>query len=145
MEVNKVGKIGLDPLKSKQEAPAESVTFTEFISEKRSQLNVDKLNKLVQGIEDQGVKLSKSCTIEDLRKYKQLVKEFMQDAVKHGLELEERRGFNRRGRSKVYKIVNEVDKKLLDLTDAVVKKQEKGLQVLNLVGEIKGLLVNIYA
>lgn len=125
--------------------PMESISFSEFISERRDRMNTDKLQRLLQDIDDQGKLLSETVNVEDLRRYKQLVKEFMEDAVKQGLKLEERRGFNRRGRAKVYKMVAEVDKKLLELTDAVLKKQEKGLKILDMVGEIKGLLINIYA
>ncbi len=145
VQVPKVTRSSLDAVKPKQEGIGESMTFTNLMADRRMELDTDKLNRKVQDIEDQGKVLAQSLNIEDLRTYKQMVKDFMQDAVKHGLKLEERRGFNRRGRTKIYKIVTEVDKKLLDLTDTVLKKQEKGLKVLDLVGEIKGMLLNIYA
>jgi len=145
VEVPKVSRAALDKVKPKQEGIGESLTFSNLMADRRTELDTDKLNQKIQDIEDQGKVLSQSLNIEDLRTYKQMVKDFMQDAVKHGLKLEERRGFNRRGRTKVYKIVTEVDKKLLDLTDAVLQKQEKSLKVLDLVGEIKGLLLNVYA
>ena len=59
-------------------------------------------------------------------------------------KLEEQRGLGWRGRTKVYKIVKEVDKKLIDLANTVLEKEQNGLDILGLVGEIKGLLVNIY-
>lgn len=144
MEVKKVGRALADRLNPKQDQPIESISFTELMGSRRDQMNVERFNRLIQDIEDQGKVLSQTVTVGDLRKYKQLVKSFMEDAVKYGLKLEETRGFNRRGRPKVYKIVTEVDKKLLDLTNAVLNKQEKGLHILEMVGEIKGLLVNIY-
>ena len=105
---------------------------------------LDKLTAMTEEIEAQGKKLSESQTIEDLKKYKKLVKKFLEEAVNGGLQLEEQRGFNRRGRTKVYKIVKEVDSKLIDLTNAVLDKEKKGLSVLSMVGEIQGLLINIY-
>ena len=114
------------------------------MGKKREEVLYAKMTKMMQDIEDQGKILSKSQTVEDLKKYKKLVKEFMDDAVNNGLKLEEQRGFNRRGRTKVYKIVKEVDKKLIDLTNAVLDKEKNGLNILNLVGEIKGLLINMY-
>lgn len=144
MEVRKIGRATIDQVKSKQDASSEHISFSAVIGQTRDQMNAEKLGKLVQDIEDQGKVLAESVSVEDLRKYKQLIKEFMEDAVKHGLKLEEKRGFNRRGRTKIYKVVEEVDKKLLELTDMVLKRQEKGLRVLDMVGEIKGLLINIY-
>ncbi len=145
MEVNKVGRTSLDKTKSTKGSTSEKTTFTEVMARKRTDLVIAKLQKLMEDIEDQGSVLAESQTVDDLRKYKKLVREFLDESVKNGLALEERRGFNRRGRTKIYKIVAEVDKKLIELTDAVLQKQEKGLKILDLVGEIKGLLINVYA
>lgn len=145
MDVQRVGRAGLNKAESKKSGPQASVSFTELMQKGRDEQVYAKLNKLIEDIDDQGKVLSESRTVDELRKYKALVKEFMEDAVKLGLSLEERRGFNRRGRTKVYKIVKEVDRKLLDLTDAVLKKEKSGLEILDMVGEIKGLIVNIYA
>lgn len=144
MEVNKISRAGLEQVKGKQTGTTEKVSFSAIMSRQRDQLTYERLTQLMQKIEDQGKVLAESRTVEELRKYKALVKEFMDEAVQNGLSLEERRGFNRRGRTKIYKIVTEVDKKLLELTDAVLKQEEQGLKILDLVGEIKGLLVNLY-
>ncbi|WP_096434752.1 YaaR family protein [Alteribacter populi] len=146
MDVQKVGRTGLSSkTEMKKKGPEAKVTFQEMMQKGRDNQAYEKLHQLLSKIDDQGKALADSRTVEELRKYKQLVKEFIDEAVKLGLSLEERKGFNRRGRTKVYKIVREVDSKLLDLTDAVIKEQRSGIDILNKVGEIKGLLVNIYA
>ncbi len=145
MEVNKVNKASLNKVKAKQDISLEKTTFQEVMAQRRQEWDEAKLNKLMEDIEDQGKVLAESRTVEDLRQYKSMIKQFMDDAVKYGLKLEEKRGFNRRGRAKVYKVVSEVDKKLIDLTDAILKKQKSTLDILDMVGEIKGLLINIYA
>jgi uncharacterized protein len=144
MEVNRVSKSGLNRVGKKEDVASSSISFTEVMGKKREDLVHEKMTKLMQDIEDQGKVLAESRTIEDLKKYKKMVKEFMEDAVNNGLKLEDQRGFNRRGRTKVYKIVKEVDSKLIELTNAVLAKEKKGLDILNLVGEVKGLLINIY-
>lgn len=144
MEVQRVGKTDVNRIRKKEEVAAGSVSFTEVMEKKRENLVHEKMMRLMEDIEDQGKTLADSRTIEDLKKYKKLVKEFMEDAINNGLQLEQQRGFNRRGRTKVYKIVKEVDSKLIQLTNAVLDKEKKGLEILNLVGEIKGLLINIY-
>lgn len=144
MDVQKVGKVGVDKIKGKKNTPTESISFQEVISKGRNQIVHDRLTKLVQEIEDQGKILAENQTVDHLRKYKKKVQEFLKDAVENGLQLEEQRGFNRRGRTKIYKIVKEVDSKLIDLTNTVLDKEKKGLDILGLVGEIQGLLINIY-
>ncbi|WP_062046437.1 YaaR family protein [Bacillus sp. JCM 19034] len=145
MDVQRVGKASIERADLKPKGPEASVSFKEVIGKQRNEKAYEKLSAFMQKIDDQGKVLAEKRTVDELRKYKKLVKEFMEDAVEFGLSLEERRGFNRRGRTKIYKIVKEVDRKLLDLTDTVLNKQKKGLEILNMVGEIKGLLVNIYA
>lgn len=144
MEVQKVGKIATEKIQSKTNIPTESISFQEVIAKNRQQTVYDKMTKMVQEIEDQGKTLAENRTVDHLRKYKKMVKNFMEEAVQNGLQLEEQRGFNRRGRTKVYKIVKEVDKKLIDLTNAVLDKEKKTLDILGMVGEIKGMLINIY-
>lgn len=144
MEIQKVNKAGLDRVKAKNNVPAESLSFQEVMAKGRQQTVYDKLTKMVEEIEEQGKTLAENRTVDDLRKYKKMVKEFMEEAVQNGLQLEEQRGFNRRGRTKIYKIVKEVDKKLIDLANDVLNKEKNGLDILKQVGEIQGLLINIY-
>jgi len=144
MDVQKVGKAGLDRIKTKQDIPTESISFQEVMAKGRTNVVYEKLTKMVSEIEDQGKVLAEKRTVDHLRKYKKLVKEFMDEAVQNGLKLEEQRGFNRRGRTKIYKIVKEVDSKLIDLTNTVLDKERTSLDILKKVGEIKGMLINMY-
>ncbi|OEH86792.1 hypothetical protein BHU72_00535 [Desulfuribacillus stibiiarsenatis] len=144
MEVNRIQRTGTTKATAKSEGMTEKITFTEIMQGKRDAAQVEKFNQRLVEIEKQGQRLAEHRTVEDLNKFKKLVKDMMDDTVKFGLSLEERQGFNRRGRSKIYKIIKEVDKKLLEVTDAVLDSQKKNLEVLSLVGEIKGLLINVY-
>ncbi len=144
MDVQKVGKTSLNKIEKKQQVATESVSFTEVMSKKRENALYEKFSTLAKDIEDQGKVLSESRTVEDLKKYKKMVKSFLEEAVNNALQLENQRGFNRRGRTKVYKIVKEVDSKLVDLTNEVLNKEKKGLNILNMVGEVQGMLINIY-
>lgn len=147
MDIQRVMQTGVAPptSKTKQEQVTSSVTFTEIINQRREEKAYERFTKMIEEIDHQGKLLAESRTVETLRKYKQLVKDFLEEAVEHGLKVEERRGFNRRGRTKLYKIVEEVDKKLIELTDAVLAQEKKRIDILDMVGEIQGLLVNVYA
>ncbi|WP_297990100.1 YaaR family protein [uncultured Anoxybacillus sp.] len=144
MEVQKVSRASLNRVAKKDDAPMESVSFTEVMQKKKSDVLFERFQAMAQQIEAQGKKLAESQTVEDLKTYKKLVKQFLDDAVKNSLQLEEQRGFSRGGRSKIYKLVKEVDQKLVELTNAVLEKEKKGLDLLGLVGEIQGLIINIY-
>jgi uncharacterized protein len=144
MEIQRLNKTSLSRLGLKETVAKDSISFTSVMDNKRADLTLEHLTKQMQEIESQGNKLAESRTVENLRKYKKLVKNFLDDAVKNGLNLQEQLGFNFRGSSKLYKLVKEVDKKLIDLTNSVLEKEQQGMDILEMVGEIKGLLVNIY-
>lgn len=144
MEVQRVTNSSLSRSEFKEEVAKDSVSFTSVMDKRRTDVTFERLNKKMTEIEAQGEKLADTRSVENLRKYKKMVKDFLDDAIKNGLELKEQRGFNQRGSTKIYKLVKEVDKKLIDLTNQVLDKEKKGLDVLNLVGEIKGMLLNIY-
>jgi uncharacterized protein len=144
VDIQRVGKAGLNKVEKKAPTASESINFTEVLSKKRENVLYEKFAGMAKEIEDQGKVLSESRTVEDLKKYKKMVKSFLEEAVNNALQLENQRGFNRRGRTKVYKIVKEVDSKLVQLTNEVLQKEQKGLNILNLVGEVQGLLINIY-
>ncbi|WP_051330894.1 YaaR family protein [Aneurinibacillus terranovensis] len=131
-------------VEQRQKVLPQYIAFEDVMNNKSQQLDVEKLNKLIQQIDIQGERLNRSRTIKDLKHYKSLVKNFMEEAVKNGVALEERHGFSRRGRSKVYKIITEVDKKLTEVTNAVLDKEKKGIHILDAIGEIRGLLINLY-
>ena len=125
MEVQRVGKTGVHRVQAKEEAAAASVSFTGSDGRRGVWIH-EKMMRLIGDIEEQGKILAESRTVEDLRRYKKLVKEFLAEAVNNGLKLEQQRGFNRRGRTKVYKIVKEVDSKLIELTNLVLDRGEEG-------------------
>lgn len=144
MEIQRVNKVTTSRTERKEETAKASVAFTDVIASKRQNAALEKMNGMMKDIETQGEKLAEHRTIDDLRKYKKMVKEFMEEAVNSGLQLEEQRGFNRRGRTKVYKIVKEVDSRLTQLANDVINKEKSQLDILGKVGEIQGLLINIY-
>ncbi|MGG5251976.1 YaaR family protein [Neobacillus sp. SM06] len=144
MEVNRVNKTSLSRTGFRETVAKDSISFDAVMDKKRADLTLESLNQKMKEIESQGSKLVESRTVENLRNYKKLVKDFLNDVVKNGLQLKEERGFNQYGSSRLYKLVKEVDKKLIDLTDTVLNKEVKGLDLLGMVGEIKGMLINLY-
>lgn len=145
MKVRNIEKTNTEHMAPKKVKDEASISFREVMSTRRDEMDVERLNRLMEDVDAQGKVLAQSMTVEDLREYKKKVKEFLSEAVKHGLKIQQSRGFNRGGRMKMYKIVQKVDDKLLELTDAVINKQEKGIKVLSLIGEIRGLLLDVYA
>lgn len=103
----------------------------------------EKLSGLMQDITAQGEKLSKHMDIRDMKKYRGLVKEFMNEVISHSHEFSRENFLDRRGRHRVYGIVKLVDKNLDDLATELMKDEKDQLAILGKVGEIEGLLLDI--
>lgn len=144
VEIQKITKTNVIKSSQKEKTTSASVMFAEIVAKSQESFVYERFQQLVQQIEDQGKKLIESRSIEDLRKYKQLVKMLLNDAVKKGLQLSEQRGFNWTGRQRIYKIVKEIDRKLLDLTNHTLQNEQEGVDLLTAIGEIQGLIINIY-
>ena len=105
----------------------------------------NKLGSLMDEITAQGERIAKHMDVTDMKKYRSLVKEFMNEVVTHSHEFSRENFLDRRGRHRVYGIVRLVDKNLDDLARELVKYENDNLTILNKVGEIQGLLLDIVA
>ena len=103
----------------------------------------EKLNGLMNDITAQGEKLSEHMDIRDMKKYRELVKDFLNEIVNRSHKFSRENFLDHRGRHRVYGIVKLVDKNLDDLASELVKDEKDHLTILSKVGEIRGLLLDI--
>lgn len=146
MKVNKTtkaGKVQTDKVKKVSMSEMPAIRFTEILAQKDYDRQKEDLQKALDLIDEKGQKLVENRTVENLYEYKNLIKGFIDEVVREGFEINEKRGFSRMGRAKVLRTVSEVDAKLVELTNLILKREHKELNVLKKVGEIKGLLVNL--
>jgi len=78
-----------------------------------------------------------------MKKYRSLVKEFMNEVVNRSHKFSRENFLDRRGRHRVYGIVRLVDKNLDELAEELVKDEKDHINILNKVDEIRGLLIDI--
>ncbi len=103
----------------------------------------EKLSSLMKDIEEQGSKLAKHMDIRDMKRYRSLVKEFMNEVTTRSHEFSRENFLDRRGRHRVYGIVKEVDKSLDDLAQELLKDEKDNLAILNKIDDIRGMLLDI--
>lgn len=102
-----------------------------------------RLSSLMEDITAQGEKIAKHMDIRDMRRYRELVKGFMNEVVNRSHEFSRENFLDRRGRHRVYGIVKLVDKNLDDLAGELLKEEKDNIAVLEKVNEIQGLLLDI--
>ncbi len=103
-----------------------------------------RLSSLMEEITMQGDKLAKKRDIRDMRKYRLLIKEFMNEIVSRSHEFSRENFLDRRGRHRVYGIIRLVDQTLDELAKELVKDEQDNLAILSKIGEIRGLLLDIF-
>lgn len=118
--------------------------FALHVKNSGSKLELAAFNRMISDIEQQGRRVSTSRTFKDLARFKSLIKRFVEEAVDHGLNLEQERGWNMEGYARTLSTVQEIDMKIVELTKMVLDKQRNSLDILDKIGEIKGLLINLY-
>ena len=103
----------------------------------------EKLNGLMKDITAQGDRLAEHMDIRDMKKYRELVKDFLNEVVNRSHKFSRENFLDRRGRHRVYGIVKRVNKNLDDLAGELVKDEKDHLTILSKVGEIRGLLLDV--
>lgn len=103
----------------------------------------EKLSGLMKDIEEQGSKIAKHMDIRDMKRYRNLVKEFMNEVTANSHTFSRENFLDRRGRHRVYGIVKEVDKSLDDLAQELLKDEKDNLAILNKIDDIRGMLLDI--
>ncbi|OOB78990.1 MAG: hypothetical protein BEN19_08395 [Epulopiscium sp. Nuni2H_MBin003] len=103
----------------------------------------DKLTALIEKITEQGNKLSEHMDVRDVKLYRQMVGEFMNEITTRSHKFSRENILDRRGRHRVYGIVRTVNDKLDELAQELMKTEKNQIDILERVGEIKGLLLDI--
>lgn len=119
-------------------------SFDRLVQTQSHKLKAQALQGLLKSITVQGEKLSKFRSFRDLVKFKRMVKGFLQETVYNGLELKQSHSFGLESRGQQLAIVTEIDEKLIELTEELMNQEKKTVDLLELIGEIKGLLINLY-
>ena len=103
-----------------------------------------RLSSLMEEITMQGDRLAKKRDIRDMKKYRGLVKEFINEIVNRSHQFSRENFLDRRGRHRVYGIIRMVDQTLDELAQELVKDEKDNLAILAKIGEIRGLLLDIF-
>lgn len=103
-----------------------------------------RLQTLMEEITMQGEKLSKRRDVKDMKHYRGLVKEFMNEVVTRSHSFSRENFLDRRGRHRVYGIIRLVDENLDQLAQELMKDEKDNIAILNKIGEIRGLLLDIF-
>ncbi len=99
---------------------------------------------MMEEITRQGDKLSKHRDIKDMKRYRALIKDFLNEVVNRSHAFSRENFLDRKGRHRVYGIIRLIDQNLDELAQELVKDEQDNLEILRRIGEIEGLLLDIF-
>ena len=104
----------------------------------------DRLMLMFQDITMQGNKISKHMDVKDMKRYRVLIKDFLNEIVNRSHKFSRENFLDRKGRHRVYGIIRLIDQNLDDLAQELMKEEKDHISILGKVGEIRGLLLDIF-
>ena len=103
----------------------------------------ERLDGMMKEIVQQGKKLTKRMDIRDMKHYRTLIKEFLNEVVNRSHKFSRENFLDRRGRHRVYGMIKRVDEALDELAGELLKDEKDSIAILDKVDEIRGLLLDI--
>ena len=129
---------------TKQAQPTDGTFKFTLVSHIEEQELQARLTNLMEEITMQGEKISKKKDIKDMKKYRGLIKDFLNEIVNRSHSFSRENFLDRKGRHRVYGIIRLIDENLDELAQELVKEEQDNIAILNKIGEIRGLLLDIF-
>ncbi len=102
-----------------------------------------RLTLMMEDITMQGKKLGKHMDVRDMKHYRKLIQEFMNEIVSRSHKFSRENFLDRRGRHRVYGMIKRVNTALDELAQELMKDEKDHLAILGKIDEIRGLLLDI--
>ncbi|ANY73625.1 hypothetical protein BBD41_14150 [Paenibacillus ihbetae] len=131
------------PAPDNSSRPVQQRSFSDMMQQQGERATHEELSRQMREIALQGDRLAKSMTVRELKAYKLMVRRFLEETVRRGVKMKETRGWDRRGRGKRYNVIDEIDSVLLAMADELLYTEQGRIDLLNKVGEIRGMLINL--
>ena len=129
------------PVKPMQES-SEDFKFTLMSSLEEDGLQA-RLSLMMEDITMQGKKLGKHMDVRDMKHYRKLVQEFMNEIVNRSHKFSRENFLDRRGRHRVYGMIKRVNAALDERAQELMQEEKDHLAILGRIDEIRGLLLDI--
>lgn len=102
------------------------------------------LSLMMEDIIQQGKRLGKRMDIRDMKQYRKLIQEFMNEITAHSHEFSRENFLDRKGRHRVYGIVKQINQTLDELAEELLREEKDHISILSKIDEIRGLILDIF-
>lgn len=147
MKINNLGPAQLPVIPERENSARADKSLGHFASDllkNQDGQSRERMTSLLTAIDDHGKRLGEVPTYSELRKYREVVRQFIGEAVGRMYTLQSQQGWDRSGRQKVYTIIKKVDETLESLSEDVRQGQERQLDIMAKHDSVRGMLVDLY-
>ena len=130
-------------VKNVKSPEASSGDFLNVVKNVEEKNIVARLKEMAEEIAKQGEKLGEKIDIRELRIYKKMISDFMDEAVGNSRKFSKKSFLDRRGKHRVYAVIKQVNDELDELTREVLYGEKDRIKILKRLDEIKGLILDI--
>jgi hypothetical protein len=142
IKVNNVQQVSQVPDTVKVENTDGSFKFTLSSAIDDAQLQ-QRIETLLNDITAQGNRIAQHMDIRDMKRYRGMIKDFLNEVVYRSHKFSRENFLDRKGRHRVYGIIKLIDENLDELAGELVKDESNHIEILSKIGEIEGLLLDI--
>ena len=104
----------------------------------------ERLETLMEDISEEGTRLSERLDISGMKKYRGLVREFVNEITVNSREYGRENFLDRKGRHRVFGTIKTIDTTLDELAQQLFSKEKNSLAILEKTGQIEGLLMDLF-
>jgi len=131
-----------DALKVREKGP-QGPDFSLTLSKLDEEQLRARLHGMIDQITLQGKKIADHMDIKDVREYRTMIADFINEVVTNSHKFSRDNFLDKRGRHRVYGIVKLIDKNIDELAQELLKSEKDHLKILEKMGDIRGLLLDI--
>lgn len=140
---NPSGMTGVHAKEEKRASETKEASFQGQLKKVETRSLEQRINEMVNRIVEQGQKLGKKVDVRELKVYKRLISEFLDEAVGNSFRFSKQSLLDRRGRHKVYANIKKINTELENLTREILHGEKDNLRVLQSIEDIRGLIMDI--
>lgn len=101
------------------------------------------IEAMLERIDDAGRELVTRRGVEELKAYREAVRDFLKEAIGSTYQMKQEQHWDRRGNSRDYRLIIKVNHNLDELTRLVLQTQAPSIELMAKLDEIRGLLVDL--
>ena len=143
IKINNIQQVAQTPAPEQVQEASGDFKFV-ITSKLEDESLAERLNLMLQDITQQGERISKKNDIKDMQRYRLLIKDFLNEVVTRSHVFSRENFLDRKGRHRVYGIIRQVDNELDELAQELVKDEKDNIEILAKIGQIQGLLLDIF-